>query len=189
VLTRRGLAAGLAAVICYISAVLLHWVEPAVLATGLVVVLVIGAAWVARRPRLRITRTIEPRRVTRGEVALGLLSVNNRGYLAVSSSVASEPCGDRVVTIALPRLARGRTSQVTYVLPTDRRAVLDVGPLFVNLSSTRSDPYRPAALAVWKVPRPTGCRSGAPRFMPSGSMCRATTSATSTGGRQPKSGR
>jgi uncharacterized protein (DUF58 family) len=72
-----------AAAACYGLAVTLHWVEPAVLAFGLLVAVLIGAAWVLRRPRLRIARTIEPRRVTRGEVALGRLTVSNGGLLAV----------------------------------------------------------------------------------------------------------
>jgi uncharacterized protein (DUF58 family) len=136
-----------AAAACYVFAVTLHWVEPAVLAFGLLVALVIGAVWVLRRPRLRIARTIEPRRVTRGEVALGRLTVSNGGLLAVSSSVAAEHCGDRVVTVALPRLARDRTSQVTYVLPTDRRAVLPIGPLSIE----RSDPF-----GLWRLRQSAG---------------------------------
>jgi uncharacterized protein (DUF58 family) len=146
-LTRRGLAFAVAAVACYLVALLLHWVEPAVLAFGLVAALLIGVVWVARRPRLRIARTIEPRRVTRGEVALGLLTVSNRGLLAVSSSVAAEHCGDRVVTVALPRLTRHRTSQVTYLLPTDRRAVLQVGPMSIE----RSDPF-----GLWRLRQRAG---------------------------------
>jgi uncharacterized protein (DUF58 family) len=137
VITRRGLIAALAAGVLYATALVVHWVEPAVLASGLLIALLTGAVWVVRRPRLGIARTIEPRRVTRGEVALGLLTVSNRGWLAVASSVAAERCGDRVVTVALPRLTRARVSQVTYLLPTDRRAVLEMGPLSIE----RSDPF------------------------------------------------
>jgi uncharacterized protein (DUF58 family) len=146
-LTRRGLAALVAAVAFYVIGIVTHWVEPAVLAFGLLVALLIGAGWVARRPRLRIDRTIEPRRVTRGEVALGRLTVSNRGLLAVSSSTAAEHCGDRIVTVALPRLTRDRTSQVTYRLPTDRRAVLPVGPLSIE----RSDPF-----GLWRLRQRAG---------------------------------
>lgn len=129
------MAAGTVA--AYAAAVLLHYPELGVLAASGLLTLVLGVAWVLRRPNVRIERTIEPARVARGEVALGLLTVANPGHLAVSPTVAEERCGTTTVGVAIPRLAPGAVSRSTYRLPTARRAVLDVGPLVV----ARQDPF------------------------------------------------
>jgi uncharacterized protein (DUF58 family) len=137
VLTHRGIAVAVATVLAYVAAAVLHYPELGVLAAGGLLVLVVGAAWVVRRPHVRIERTIEPARVTRGEVALGLLEISNPGRITVSPTVAEEQCGPDTVAVDLPRLAPGATTRTTYRLPTDRRAVIDVGPLTV----ARQDPF------------------------------------------------
>jgi uncharacterized protein (DUF58 family) len=137
VLTHRGIAVVAATVLTYAAAAVLHYPELGVLAAGGLAVLVLGAGWVVRRPHVRIQRSIEPARVTRGEVALGLLEITNPGRIAVSPTVAEERCGPRTVAVDVPRLPPGATTRTTYRLPTDRRTVIDVGPLTV----ARQDPF------------------------------------------------
>jgi len=137
VLTHRGIALAAATVLTYVAAALLHYPELGVLAAGGLVVLAIGAVWIVRRPHVRIERSIEPARVTRGEVALGLLKITNPGRITVSPTLAEEQCGPETVSVDVPRLAPGAATSTTYRLPTGRRAVLDIGPLTV----ARQDPF------------------------------------------------
>jgi uncharacterized protein (DUF58 family) len=136
-LTHRGVAAAAVTVVAYVAAAVLHYPELGVLAAGGLLVMVVGAAWVVRRPHVRIERAIEPARVTRGELALGLLKISNPGRITVSPTVAEEQCGSETVAVDVPRLTPGAVTRTTYRLPTGRRAVLDIGPLTV----ARQDPF------------------------------------------------
>lgn len=135
------------AALFYLLAVLLHYPELGVMAAGAVAVLLLGVGWVIRRPNLEIERTIEPTRVTRGEVSLGLLTVRNPGHIAVSPTAGEDHCGDETVAVAVPRLAPGATSHTTYALPTDHRAILEVGPLTI----ARQDPF-----GLWRTTQRMG---------------------------------
>jgi len=126
-----------ATVAAYLAAVLLHYPELGVLAAGGLALLVAGVAWVLRRPHVHIERTIEPARVTRGEVAFGQLTISNPGRISVSPTVAEERCGPETVAVDVPRLIPGAVVRKTYRLPTERRAVIDIGPLVV----ARQDPF------------------------------------------------
>ncbi|CAN5750752.1 hypothetical protein BH10ACT1_BH10ACT1_41020 [soil metagenome] len=106
-----------------------------VVACGLVAV-VLGVAWVVRRPRLEVRREIYPSRVSRGVQAVARVSVANRAVLPSTPAVGLDPCGSVVNEIALPRLAPGRVRARTYELPTDRRGRFTVGPLRI----ARADP-------------------------------------------------
>lgn len=64
-LTPRGIAVAVTMAATYVAAVVLHYAELGVLAAGGLLVLLLGVAWVVRRPHVQIVRTIEPARVTR----------------------------------------------------------------------------------------------------------------------------
>ncbi len=89
------------------------------------------------RPHLMFRREIEPSRVERGNLALARLSIRDAGGHGFSCSYAIEPCGEQSLFVRLPRLRRNGAGNITYRVPTDRRAVLDVGPVVV----VRSDPF------------------------------------------------
>ncbi len=146
-LTRRG--AGVAAVLValFIFGSLVHYREVDTLFAAGVIALVAGFGWVLRRPHLQVERSIEPERVTRGDVALGLLAIRNPGKIAVSPTVAVEQLGPETISVEIPRLAPGAATRTTYRLPTDRRAVIDVGPLTV----TRQDPF-----GLWRTTQRIG---------------------------------
>lgn len=120
----------------------------------------VAVGWVATLvlPRLDVERSIEPRRVERGNPALGLLAVRNAGARrsraceAVESIVARSgpPAGagpGTNVTVAVPSLRPGRSVSVPYRLPTHRRGTLQVGPLAIE---------RRDALGLWHARRPVG---------------------------------
>ena len=115
-----------------------------------------GVAYAAWRPRLHVTRTAEPDRVTRGETSQVTLTVRNASRLRGATLVAYDRCGAATVAVPLLRLRPRRDTVASYPVPTDRRGVVDIGPLRVQ----RSDPLGVARVArahggtsrVWVYP-------------------------------------
>lgn len=136
ILTRRGWGVLVVALVLAVPAGLLGSRELATLTACGLVAVVLAVGWVARRPRLEVSREIYPHRVMRDEEAIGRVSVANRAMLPSTPAVALDPCGSSVAEIDLPRLAPGRQRARTYELPTDRRGRFTVGPLRI----ARADP-------------------------------------------------
>lgn len=108
--------------------------------TVLGVAALLAAAWAvgdgAWQPRLSVTRSVEPDRVSRGEPCAQTLVVRNGSRLRSATLVAEDSCGGRPVPVPLIRLRPARDTTVTYPVPTGRRGVVRIGPLSV----TRRDP-------------------------------------------------
>jgi len=101
----------------------------AALAVGGLVALAAGFGWVARRPRVTMTREIFPTRVSRGEPAVGMLTIMNASRVAGLRIEARETFGDTVIAVPVPYLRAGARREVGYQLPTGRRGIIGVGPL------------------------------------------------------------
>lgn len=128
-LTRRGWGVLVVTVLLAVPAGLLGSRELATLTACGLVAVALSVLWVARKPRLEVSREIYPHRVMRGEQAIGRVAVANRAVLPSTPAVGLDPCGPLVTEIDLPRLAPGRARSRTYELPTDRRGRFVVGPL------------------------------------------------------------
>ncbi|RFS82703.1 DUF58 domain-containing protein [Actinomadura spongiicola] len=115
----------------------LGYPEPATLAVAGLVAVAAAAVWTLPQPRLDVRREIAPVRVERGEPAVGVLHVTNRGRSARGLS-AHDAAGPEPVSVEVPRLRSGGTRSVTYRLPTGRRGEIPVGPLRL----ARADPLR-----------------------------------------------
>jgi uncharacterized protein (DUF58 family) len=115
----------------------LGWVELTVLGTGCAAALVVSLLWVAAQPRLQVSRQVAPNRVPRGSPALGVLRVSNPDRRPSPRLTAIERVGAEERPVEIPRLAPGKRRTVTYRLPTERRGVIEVGPLLL----TRTDPF------------------------------------------------
>ena len=98
--------------------------------------LLVAVAWTWARPQLGLTRALTPQRVVRGERAEAVLTLANPRRRPLPALVGRDRVGERVVSVALPRLPAGGTEVARYVLPTERRGVIGVGPLAV----VRQDP-------------------------------------------------
>src|SRR4051812_4827241 len=111
---------------------------PELVVLGAVAVLAtLGAfGYVAWRPRLAVTRGVDPDRVTRGEPSTQTLTVRNESRIRAATLIAHDVCGPRTVPVPLLRLQPGHDTTVRYPVPTERRGVVVVGPLRV----TRHDP-------------------------------------------------
>lgn len=131
----RGVLAG--AVLLLVAGWRLGWVELTVLGSGCAAALAVSLLWVAAQPRLQVSREVTPNRVPRGSPALGVLRVGNPDRRPSPRLTAVERVGAAERLIEVPRLAPGKRRTVTYRLPTERRGVIEIGPLLL----TRTDPF------------------------------------------------
>ncbi|NUP82611.1 MAG: DUF58 domain-containing protein [Nonomuraea sp.] len=121
----------------YAAGFALGYPEPVVLATGGVLALAAALAWTASAPDLEVRREVTPLKVPRGEAAVAVLNVVNRGGRGLSGLRVQDRIGDSEHLINLPRLPRNAARAVSYPLPTDVRGEIPVGPLLL----VRADPF------------------------------------------------
>lgn len=136
-LTARGYGLLVAGVLLVGAAFRFGYPELAALGTAGVVAVVGALVFVAWRPRLIVTRTAEPDRLMRGDPSQVTLGISNASRIFGASLVARDrlrPGGS--VPVPLVRLRPGRTTEVSYPVPTMRRGVVRIGPLQVS----RRDP-------------------------------------------------
>ncbi|WP_432987710.1 DUF58 domain-containing protein [Dactylosporangium sp. CA-233914] len=156
-LTARG--AGLCAAAAALLAVglIFGYRHLVVLGTACVASLLFAAGYVWWRPRLTVSRGVEPDRVMGGESSTVTLRVGNTSRFRGATLVAHDRCGPASVPVPLLRLRAGGETTAQYAVPTARRGVVAIGPLRV----VRRDPLGLMALArgyggtaqVWVYPR------------------------------------
>ncbi len=165
VITPLGVRVAAAAVALASLGWALGYVALVVVAAGIVLALVAGAAVTLVVPQLDVERVIEPSHVQRGQLAHGLVAVRNAGTrrsrpcdaIDPVTQVAAEPVAsgsgsvtefaDVSAVVRVAALRPGRSIAVPYVLPTRRRGAFQVGPLTL----TRHDPF-----GFWLARRPVG---------------------------------
>ncbi|SNT59777.1 Uncharacterized conserved protein, DUF58 family, contains vWF domain [Asanoa hainanensis] len=133
------------------------YAELAALGGAALVAIAFALAHAAWRPRLAVSRQVEPDRVARGEPAGVILTVRNSARLRAANVLAHDRCGPATVPVPVLRLRPGRDTTVDYPVPTTRRGVVLVGPLRV----ARRDPLGLVTAArshggtgtVWVHPR------------------------------------
>jgi uncharacterized protein (DUF58 family) len=156
-MTLFGLGALLAGIAALATGLALSWLAFDLLGLGLLAVVVIGFAAVARPSRLVIDREIQPARVPKGSPAVAFLTFANRGRRSVPVAVATQPFGNQRVRTVIPRLRGGEHGTRAYRLPTRQRGIFDVQPVEV----TRRDPFEFFRLSrrhgrsqrIWVYPR------------------------------------
>jgi uncharacterized protein (DUF58 family) len=155
--TLFGLGALIAGGAALATGLTLEWLAFDLLGIGLLAVVVIGFAAVARPSRLVIDREIQPARVPKGSPAVAFLTFANRGRRSVPMAVATQPFGNQRVRTVIPRLRGGERGTRAYRLPTRQRGIFDVQPVEV----TRRDPFEFFRLSrrhgrserIWVYPR------------------------------------
>ncbi|MDT4921987.1 MAG: hypothetical protein QOI15_2889, partial [Pseudonocardiales bacterium] len=162
-MTLFGLAALLGGGAALATGLSLGWLAFDLIGLGLLAVVLLGLATVARPSRLVIDREIQPPRVPKGSPAVAFLTFANRGRRPVPVAVATQPFGDQRVRTVIPRLRGGERGTRAYRLPTHRRGIFDVAPVEV----TRRDPFELFRLSrkhgrperIWVYPRVLRFRS------------------------------
>jgi uncharacterized protein (DUF58 family) len=104
--------------------------------TGVLVFLA-AAIPVASRPRVTVTRTVSPGKVTVGETALGRLDAHNQSRWPAPRLQAVDRIQGRPVRLAVAALAPGGSRTVRYPIAGSRRGLLTIGPVTVE----RRDPF------------------------------------------------
>jgi uncharacterized protein (DUF58 family) len=131
-LTRSGLAAAIAAIVCAVCGLLWHYEELIVIALAICAAIV-GALWSSRvRHTARITRSITSPRVARGDSIRTIYRATNRSRRRSPSAVIIDSCDTATVRVSLPAIPRDDRTEVTGLIPTRRRGVFDVGPTAIE---------------------------------------------------------
>jgi uncharacterized protein (DUF58 family) len=162
-MTLFGLAALIAGIGALVTGLTLDWLSFDLVGLGLLAVVVLGFAAVARPSRLVIDREIQPPRVPKGSPAIAFLTFANRGRRTVPVAVATQPFGSHRVRTVIPKLRGGERGTRAYRLPTTRRGIFEVAPVEV----TRRDSFELFRLSrkhahterIWVYPRVVGFRT------------------------------
>ena len=136
VTTPAGRAALFVAVAAWLLGVRLGWEELFLVAACCVLALLIAVGFVIGRPSLDIAIELDPARVSVGAPAAGRLVATNRSRARLRALAVEVPVGRGRATFQLPSLAGGASHDELFVVPTDRRAVIPIGPP----SAVRTDP-------------------------------------------------
>jgi uncharacterized protein (DUF58 family) len=124
------------AVVLGATGAILGWRELLVAAAVLAFTLVLCAGFLLGRTDYDVGLDLTRTRVVVGERAVGALSLANTGARAILPSRVVLPVGAGRGEFAVKRLAPGETAEELFAIPTQRRAVLPVGPVSV----VRGDP-------------------------------------------------
>ncbi|KQX61898.1 DUF58 domain-containing protein [Angustibacter sp. Root456] len=113
------------------------WVELMVVAVACATLFVLCCVLVAGRTRLEIVAEVSPHRVTVGEAAGGRVLVTNHARRTLLPVVVELPIGVGAARFVLPTIASGTTHEELFVVPTEHRGVIDVGPA----TTVQGDPF------------------------------------------------
>ncbi|ACQ80017.1 protein of unknown function DUF58 [Beutenbergia cavernae DSM 12333] len=119
-----------------IAGSVLGWVELVAIAAGLGAVLVAAIAFTIGRHPYAVSLRLRDHRVVVGERAMGGIHVVNVGEHRVLPARIELPVGAGRAGFALPALPAGGEHEELFAIPTQRRSVIQVGPV----RSVRGDP-------------------------------------------------
>ena len=128
VVTPIGWTAIAGAVVLFVVSRWTGWQELSVAAVALAVAVVVSALFVVGRARYQVELDLRSQRVMVGERASGRMLVRNKAGRRSLPIRMELPVGSAVATVAVPRLAKDDVHEELFIVPTNRRAVLPVGP-------------------------------------------------------------
>ena len=135
-MTALGRTVVLIGIVAWIVGAKLGWKEMMIVAAACVIALAISAFFTLGRTQLRVATAIVPPRVVAGERAVGEFTVTNVGKRRMLPVRLELPIGRAFASIDVPSLAHDHSFEEVIVIPTTRRAVIQVGPT----RSVRGDP-------------------------------------------------
>jgi uncharacterized protein (DUF58 family) len=136
---RHGWTALLGAAAAVVTGRLFGLLELYVIGAALALTVLVAWLWVRRRPAtFEVRRRVRPALVTAGQPARVELQVINQGRRHSRRAFLWEPVGDRGgAPMQVGRLASGESAAAAYRIPTARRGVVTLGPLWVE----QRDPF------------------------------------------------
>jgi uncharacterized protein (DUF58 family) len=123
-------------VAAWVLGVRLGWQELFLVAACCLIALLIAVGFVVGRPSLTIAIELDPARVSVGTPAAGRLVATNSSRARLRALNVEVPVGLNRATFSIPSLAAGASHDELFVVPTDRRAVIPIGPP----TAVRTDP-------------------------------------------------
>jgi uncharacterized protein (DUF58 family) len=157
VITTRGVALLVAGVALIATGVGFGYVELTVLGCGSLAAITGSLLWAVWRPRLEVRREVHPDRVFRGEPCGAVVHVRNAAKWRGASLIGHDQVGASEVTVPLLRLGAGKQTSTQYAIPTERRGVVNVGPLRISrrdpLELVRATREYGEPARVWVHPR------------------------------------
>lgn len=133
--TATGRAVGVLAILCWVVAVRFGWAELAVVAVGALVLVALASLFMLGHTDVEVRVSVEPVRVTAGDPVAGEVSVTNRARTPLLPLTIEVPVGEGGVRFGLPIMGTGKRYDEIFVVPTQRRGVIPVGPV----STVRGD--------------------------------------------------
>jgi uncharacterized protein (DUF58 family) len=127
--------AGVAA-LAWVGAWLLGWQELAYVAAGCVIAMAVSYAFTLGQARLDVDLRMHPARVVVGERAGGRMAVRSAARRRMLPIRVELPVGRGLAGFHIPSLGPDDEHEEIFLVPTQRRSVIDVGPV----SSVRGDP-------------------------------------------------
>jgi uncharacterized protein (DUF58 family) len=122
--------------LCWIVAALADWQEWAMIGVAAIALVLCCVLLAVGRTRVRITTELDPLRVTVGDPATGRISVTNESRRGMLPLLVELPVGVTAARFTLPPLGSGKAHEELFVVPTERRGVIAVGPA----STVQGDP-------------------------------------------------
>jgi uncharacterized protein (DUF58 family) len=124
------------AVAAWLLGVRLGWQELFLVAACCLIALLIAVGFVIGRPSLDISIELDQPRVGVGVPAAGRVVAANKSRARLRALSVEVPVGVGRATFQFPSLAAGASHDELFLVPTDRRAVIGIGPP----SAVRTDP-------------------------------------------------
>ena len=155
--TRQGWLVAIGSLVCIVAARLLGSLELFLLGVigFAVVVFAVVHVWL-RRLRVEVVRDIVPSRVHAGGTSRVDLTVRNRGTRRTPVLRLRDPVtGTRGANLLIGPLAPGDSARASYRLPTERRGIVEIGPMQLvvtdpfGLAQTTLDGPSVASLTVY----------------------------------------
>jgi uncharacterized protein (DUF58 family) len=120
----------------WVSGALLGWKELLLAAAVFLVVLILAVAFVAGRATLGVEIELHPKRVVAGNPTAGRVVFKNRSGRPITPLEVELPVGQGTATFRVPLVGPRASTEELFVVPTDQRGVIAIGPP----TSVRSDP-------------------------------------------------
>ncbi len=136
IVTGLGWSIAVASLALWAAGVTLGWQELDVLAATGIVVLVLAIPFTLVRGQVTVTVRLDPPRVVQGGATTATLHARNDGGRRLAPITVEVPVGTGLLRFDLPSLAASGEHEELFVIRTEHRGVVQVGPA----SSVRSDP-------------------------------------------------
>ncbi len=116
---------------------LLRWLELRVAGVLAILLVAVAVVFTLGRPRFQVAIHVPETYVSVGDKAGGDLAVRNAGPRRTLPGRMDLPIGSRTASFSLPSLAVSADHADRFIIPTERRAVVALGPA----QSVRGDPF------------------------------------------------